>query len=258
MELRILGAHSLETSSTRHTCFLVDGVLAIDAGSLVSSLSWEEQAGIRAILLTHRHFDHVRDLPSLGLATLDNGETVAVYSLAETLEIVVSRLMDGVLYPDLTTRPTPERPKYHLCSISPEETFKVMGYTIKAVAVPHSVPAVGYIVRSPEGRSVAYLGDVGGGLLPFFIDPFMPDPLLVEVTVPSRLNDWAAQVGHLTPDLLRQELLKATRERSSMPRIVVVHMRPDHEEEIREELGHVSTELGVEITPAIEDMVLII
>ena len=37
VRIRVLGAHNLETESARHTCFLIDGVLAIDAGSLVSS-----------------------------------------------------------------------------------------------------------------------------------------------------------------------------------------------------------------------------
>ena len=37
MQVRVLGAHNLETNETHHTCFLVDGVLAIDAGSIAPS-----------------------------------------------------------------------------------------------------------------------------------------------------------------------------------------------------------------------------
>ena len=59
MKTRVLGVHNLETKHTRHTCFLIDGSLALDAGSLASTLSVEELAGIRAVLLTHHHFDHV-------------------------------------------------------------------------------------------------------------------------------------------------------------------------------------------------------
>ena len=39
MQVRVLGAHNLETDATHHTCFLVDGVLAIDAGSIATTLA---------------------------------------------------------------------------------------------------------------------------------------------------------------------------------------------------------------------------
>ena len=64
MRVRVLGAHNLEVGNVRHTCFLVDGTIAIDAGSLMTSTSREERESIQAVLLTHRHFDHVRDLPA--------------------------------------------------------------------------------------------------------------------------------------------------------------------------------------------------
>ena len=70
MEVRVLGAHQLESLDTRHTCFLIDGVLGVDAGSLASALSPTEQAQVLAVLLTHQHFDHIRDIPTLGLCTL--------------------------------------------------------------------------------------------------------------------------------------------------------------------------------------------
>ena len=70
MGTRVLGAHNLETQQAKHTCFLIDGVLGVDAGSLVTSLSLDEQGKILALLLTHQHFDHGRDLPTLGLTLL--------------------------------------------------------------------------------------------------------------------------------------------------------------------------------------------
>ena len=71
MELRILGAHNAESKTTRLESHLIDKVLVLDAGGLTRSLSFEEQAGIRAVILSHRHFDHVRDLLPLGIARLD-------------------------------------------------------------------------------------------------------------------------------------------------------------------------------------------
>ncbi len=81
MQIRVLGAHNIETRETRHTCFLIDGVLALDAGSLVSALTPPELTRVRAVLLTHGHLDHIRDIPSLALVTLDEPGHVDVYGL---------------------------------------------------------------------------------------------------------------------------------------------------------------------------------
>ena len=256
MKIRVLGVHNLESQSTRHTCFLVDGVLAIDAGSLMRSLSAEEQRNIQAVLLTHRHFDHVRDLPSLGLSTMDSGGSVALYSLPETLDAISSRLMDGLLYPDFTKRPTPDAPKFRLHAISAGDTLFVNGYTVRPLAVPHGAPTVGYIIHKPEAGSFAYCGDCGGGLSPFFRDPLRPDPLFVEVTYPGHMEERAKLSGHLTPNLLRGEIVEAMKQQLAIPRIMIVHRNPGYEEQIVEELTAMASELRIEIALAREGMCL--
>jgi phosphoribosyl 1,2-cyclic phosphodiesterase len=69
MELEILGAHNCESKDAKLTSLLVDGSVAIDVGSLTSSLSLDAQKMVRAILLTHRHYDHIRDLATFGMKT---------------------------------------------------------------------------------------------------------------------------------------------------------------------------------------------
>lgn len=252
MRVRILGAHNLETGQARHTCFLVDGVIALDAGSLMTALSLEELKNIRAVLLTHRHFDHVRDLPSLGLATIDQNETTTLFGLSETLEAVSSRLMDGVLYPDFTKGLSRNRPRYRLHPITPGEAFSVNNYIVKPISVPHTAPAVGYIVHQPGGNSFGYCGDTVGGLLPFFQDSLRPNPLFVEVTFPRRMKELAELTGHLTPDSLGREIAAAVRRHAPIPRIMVIHRSPGQDEQITQELTELSSEMGVEITPAHE------
>ena len=256
MQVRVLGAHNMEAQHTRHTCFLVDGSMAVDAGSLVTSLTPEEQIRIRTILVTHRHFDHVRDLPSLALATLDKGDKMSVFGLPETLESVTSRLMDGVLYPDFTRSLTGKGPKYQFTTVTPGETFQADGYGVRPIEVPHAAPCVGYVVHQAEGGAFAYCGDSGGGLLPFFQDPLKPDPLFIEVTFAERMEERARLTGHLTPKLLGNEVAEAIKRGLAIPRILVVHRNPDHEEEISEELSGVVAKLGVDISLAHEGMSL--
>ncbi len=40
MNIRVLGAHNTESRTTRYMSLLVDGILALDAGGLTSSLSF--------------------------------------------------------------------------------------------------------------------------------------------------------------------------------------------------------------------------
>jgi len=250
--VRVLGAHTLESRSTRHTCFLIDGVLALDAGSLCSALTPKEQLGVAAVLLTHRHYDHVRDLPTLGLATRDQGQPVDVYSLPETLEEVFGRLMDGTLYPDFTrSADGPRGPKYRPHPVRPGEAFPVRGYWVLPVEVFHGPPAVGYVVTDPRGRSFAYTGDLGLGLLPFC--QAAPDLLAVDISFPNRMVRWAEDSGHLTPALLRDELAIARERGYPVPPVIAVHMNRHLPKKIEAELRQVAEELGVEILIGRED-----
>ena len=259
MQVRVLGAHNLETRETRHTCLLIDGVLGLDAGSLVSALTPAELSKVRAVLLTHQHFDHIRDVPSLGLATLDESAHIDVYGLPETLDSVRSHLMDGVVYPDLTEGLNEAAPKYRFQPVKPEATATVLGYAVTALPVPHPVPAVGYIVRAPIGHCVAYTGDTGGNIgavLHGNNGAATPEVLFVDVTFPDRLEKRAKITGHLTPGLLGAQLRKAGSSVARLPRIVPVHLSMSHRDEVRRELTELGAVLGVSLTPGYEEMVV--
>ena len=51
MQIKVLGAHNLESENTRFCSLLIDGVIAVDAGALTSSLSFTEQQEIEAVLI---------------------------------------------------------------------------------------------------------------------------------------------------------------------------------------------------------------
>ena len=256
MRVRILGAHNLETGRARHTCFLIDGVLGIDAGSLVSSLSLVEQGEIRALLITHEHFDHARDIPTLGLTTIGSPESIHLYGLPATLESVHAHLLDGRVYPDLTKELNGTPPRFRSHSVEPDVAFETLGYRVKPVAASHPVPAVGYIIKSPSGHCVAYTGDTDGDLLPILQDEFAPEVVFVDVTFPNRLHRRAEISGHLTPSRLERQLGAALRAGVKLPKIVPVHLSLQERDEIHEELSVVAKALGVRLTPGYEDMML--
>ncbi|MBM3924680.1 MAG: MBL fold metallo-hydrolase [SAR202 cluster bacterium] len=254
MRIRVLGAHNLETRETRHTCFLVDGTAAIDAGSLMTGLRPDEFNSLQAILLTHRHFDHIRDLPTFGLATMDSCATLDIYGLPQTLEALSTHLLDGLLYPNFNQRPSPEKPRFKLHTITPNKPFSAGGLTARPVTMPHGAPAVGFVVRDAQGRCAAFTGDTGGGLLSLLHDAFRPSLLFVEMTYPNHMESKAKENGHLTPSLLVRDMEAARRRGVAIPKIVATHIGFHYQSDIVSELDKATRESGTEIIAASADM----
>lgn len=253
MEIRLLGAHNTESSTTRHVSLLVGGVLALDAGGINGALSLAEQDRLQAVLITHRHFDHMKDVATLGLNTLNTG-TIDLFAPPSAIDALTSHIMNGVIWGRLWEMPSPDRPSYLLHAIEEEASFEAAGYQVQAFPMPHSVPALGYLVTDGS-RSFIYTGDTGPGCGRGW-SRFSTDLLVVETTYPNREVNLARLVQHLTPALLRDELLEWRALIRTLPPVLVVHHNPRFEEEIATELQQVAQELGVPITLGSEEMVV--
>ncbi len=252
MKIRLLGAHNLETRDSKLASLVVDGVLALDAGGLTTGLSWSEQSKIRAIFLTHHHFDHSRDIVTLGM-NAGSWSHVDVYSLKESYDGLNIRLLSGGLYLDFSKYPSPENPSLRFHTVEANQDVLVDGYRITPIAVNHPVPAVGYQVVGPDGGSFFYTGDTGPGLKDCW-NGISPRLLIAEVTGVNERATFLESVGHLCPAFLKQELIHFRQQKGYLPRVVVVHMDPRVEAQIRQELQLVAAELGVEISPGHEGM----
>ena len=252
MQLRVLGAHNVESRHTRMESHLIDGVLALDAGSLTRSLTQDELNSIRAIILSHRHFDHVKDLLPLGIAVRNTGVTIDVYAIQDTVDAVTDTLMNGRLFPDFLSSPSVEAPTFRMHSVEFYEPFDVLGYTALAVPVPHSVPAAGFQV-SDSNVSLFYTGDTGRGLSDAW-EHVAPDVLLTEVTFGNENEASARAAGHLTPDLLMGELARFDEIHGRVPQVVVSHINPAWEDAVRRELADITDSTGQQFTIAHADM----
>jgi len=250
MKIRFLGAHNIATNSAKLPGILVDDVLALDAGSLCA-LSAPEQLGLKAILLTHQHYDHLRDLPILGMNLFLNGTGVTVYGLPEVRDVIAEHILNGTLYSRFLENSTMDyRP------ITPEEPFLVSDYRVMPVAVEHSVPAVGYEI-SAEGRRLFYSGDTGPGLGNTWGE-LRPDIIIIEVTSSNRWTDFGRKAGHLTPALLKDELAIFQALKGYLPPIYTVHMNPFVEDDLRAELAEVAHTMNCHITTAHEGLEIVL
>ena len=254
MKIRVLGAHNCESRDTRLVSLLVDGVLALDAGAITSTLSLTDQQKIQAILLTHQHYDHIRDVPSVAMNLYLARASTSIYSTTAVYDAIAAHLLNGDLYSDFFHRPE-EKPTLVFIPLEPGKPVRIGSYSVVAVPGIHSVPTVGFQITSDDRKSVFYTGDTGPGLSQCW-EMVSPQLLITEVTASDYYQDFEGKSNHLTPGLLKQELISFRKIRGYLPRVVTVHMSPELEAEIRDEIAGVAEDLSIPITIGYEGLEL--
>lgn len=254
MNIKLLGAHNCESQHTRFPTMLIDDTLVLDAGGLTSGLSLSAQQKLKAVLLTHQHYDHVRDILALAMNLYASGATIDVYSTSPVYDVLSDHLFDGELYPNFLELPQ-ENPTIKFIVIEPLKMVQIEGYSVMAVLVNHSVPTVGYQVTSPDDKILFYTSDTGPGLSECW-EQVSPQLLIIELTVPNRFEEFCQRAGHFNPNLLKQELITFRELKGYLPQVVTVHMTPSLEDEIKTEIAVVSEELNNPITLGYEGMEL--
>ena len=153
MDIQVLGAHNCESQNTKCISLLIDDTLVIDAGGLTSSLSLEAQQKLKAVLITHQHYDHIRDIPTIAMNFFLREATINIYSTLAVYNALSIYLLNCKLYPKFLELPE-KNPTIKFTMIEPYRVEQVEGYSVLAVPVNHTGPTVGYQVTSPEGKSV--------------------------------------------------------------------------------------------------------
>ncbi|MBI2852234.1 MAG: MBL fold metallo-hydrolase [Chloroflexi bacterium] len=253
MRIRLLGAHNCESASARLPGILIDNTLLLDAGGVTSGLSLKEQEALKAVCLTHQHYDHIRDVPVLTMNRHIMGKSLDVYSTTSVRD-ALAYLLNGALYPNFFERP-PENPTLKFNTLQAGQTKQVAGYSVLTVQVGHSVPSVGFQVTSKNGRTMFYTGDTGPGLSDCW-QQTSPQLLIIEVTTSNKYEESSRKARHMTPAFLKEELVSFRELKGYLPRVIAVHMNPTMENEIAAELTAVAGELGCSITPGREGMEL--
>jgi ribonuclease BN (tRNA processing enzyme) len=221
---------------------------------LTSSLSFAAQEKIKAVLLTHHHYDHIRDIPALAINMYLRNRSFQIYSMQSVFDALSKYFLNGDLYPNFLERPS-DNPTVKFTLMQPYEVRLIEGYEVKSVPLNHSIPDTGYQVTSPDGFSIFYTGDTGPGLADLW-QHVSPRLLFIEVTSSNRWEDFARKVGHLCPSLLKQELVLFRKVKGYLPEIIAVHINPANEEEIGPELAAVARDLSVSIQLAHEGMLV--
>ncbi|MBK8171534.1 MAG: 3',5'-cyclic-nucleotide phosphodiesterase [Sandaracinaceae bacterium] len=241
MDLRVLGCHGGETIKHRTSSFLINGRIAIDAGAVTSMLTLEEQLAIDAVLVSHAHLDHVRDLATLA----DNrcqmgGRPLVIASTTETLAALKTHFFNDVVWPDFSQIPNPRgEPTLVFQELVAEKTVEIAGAAVTPVMVHHTIDTCGFIVDAGSA-ALAYSGDTGptDRLWEVLGTQKNLRALLMEVSFPNAHHQLAKDSAHHTPETLDRELEKLKND-PNLP-IMLYHIKPVFQDEVERELAKIT------------------
>ncbi len=230
-----MGSFGGLSPTCRMTSFLINGELALDAGSITQALDLEAQRRIRRIVLTHSHLDHTASIPFLVENTFGaQRDALEILLTPQVMHTVKIHLFNNDTWPDFTRIPNDLLPALKLTQVEPRTPFGVNGLRLTAVPVRHTVPTHGYLVED-VGSAVLFTSDTGPTQEVWEVANRTPNlrALIVEVSFPSRMQAVADVSLHLTPRTLVGELEKLKRD---VP-VYLYHLKPAYLDELRAELA---------------------
>jgi len=188
--------------------FLINDTVLMDVGTETSVLSQDEQKRVSSILLTHCHFDHIKDIPSLAENRFNDDSPVQVISIIEVLNSLKTHILNNTIWPDFTSIPE-DRPVLTLLPVEADSEFHLGDLFVKPIKVNHTVAATGFLV-SDGSASFFYTGDMGPTETLWEILNGVANlrAVLIETSYPNGMEEMANLTGHLTPDLMAREVKK--------------------------------------------------
>lgn len=226
--------------------FVIDGVLAIDAGPLGMSGEPRQHVCIDNIFLTHSHIDHVAGLPVF----LDNTYGLAavpptVHASALTLETLQRDLFNDRLMPDFIGMSTRMKPFLQTNIVEAGQAVKAGRYTVTSFNVQHTIPTVAYLVDDGIVE-IAIVTDTSP--VPDLMAELARRPRLrgvfLESSFPNALDELAATTGHLTTG----QFAEMTQLLPSNALVYPIHIKPKYVDEVLGEL-HALTVPSLRIQP---------
>lgn len=245
MRVRLLSSAVDDHTERQYaTTFLIDEVLAVDAGSLGYHGSPEDQARVRNVVITHSHADHLASLPIfIENSYVPGPDCPTVWGNAQVLRCIREDLFNDRLWPDFLALSKPDDIYLRLEELANEVPVDLGDHRITPVLVSHQVQTFGFVIES-KNASVVIVSDTGPTERIWEVINGLKNlqAVFVEAAFPDEQQRLATTSQHLTPSSLAEELAKIQRE----TRLIVVHMKPRYRDVIAAQLGNLAIP-GLEI-----------
>jgi cAMP phosphodiesterase len=217
------------------TSYVIDDVLAVDAGCLGFWGAPEDQARIKNVLISHSHIDHIASLPIfVENAYEGKGDCVTIYASEQVLASLRTDLFNERIWPDfIALSKNNEKPFLKVETLEPGKPLALGGLRITGIPVNHVVPTLGFIVD--DGNSAIVISsDTGPTEALWQHAKTLPNlkAVFLEVTFPEHMA-WLAKLSeHLTPVTFGQQLQKLGKQ---VP-VIAVHIKARFRAQVIQEL----------------------
>ncbi len=237
MDLRVIGCHGGETPKHRTSAFVVDDRVAIDAGSLTSGMDLKAQCALEAVLVSHAHLDHVRDLATIADNRNQNkADPLIIAGTRPTLAVLRKHFFNGLLWPDFSKIPNTRTPAIRYLPLDLEKPTRIAGYDVYAIPVDHTIETCGFTVRGKDGV-LGYSGDTGptDRLWEVLRETEGLKALLMEVSFPNDEARLARVSGHHTPETLGKDMKKLGSALARELPTLLYHIKPSFQAKVERE-----------------------
>ncbi|HXF42949.1 MAG TPA: 3',5'-cyclic-nucleotide phosphodiesterase, partial [Pyrinomonadaceae bacterium] len=189
-------------------CFILNGKIAIDAGSLAFAVTAAERKAVRDIVLTHSHLDHIAGLPMFiddQVSILERA--VKVWASEQVINAIESHIFNWVIYPKFSEIKNQYGFLMEYREIKPEESFEIEEITFTPLKANHSVDSFGFVI-SDSKTSFAITGDTATLDDSFWqkVNSLGARNLLIECAFPNKLSKLAEDSYHLIPEILSGQI----------------------------------------------------
>jgi ribonuclease BN (tRNA processing enzyme) len=216
------------------TSFIINDVVAIDAGSLGLFGSPHQQSRIKHVLLSHSHIDHIAALPIfLENAYSGSRDCVTIHGSSFVLDCLQKDIFNDRVWPDFIRLSSDDSPILKLATLEAFQGLELEGLRITPVPVDHLVPTLGFVIE--DGNSaVVVVSDTGPTDRIWQHASRAPNlkAVFLEAKFPNSMAGMAATAKHLTPALFAREAVKLKRPAT----LIAVHINARFRDEIVREL----------------------
>ena len=234
MLIQVLGGYGGESLECRMTCLLINGSIALDAGSLSQALPIERQVGVHSIVLSHSHMDHTNSLPFFTENVFGKTErAIDIHASPATVYAIRKHLFNNDTWPDFTRLPNHLVPVLRFLEKEAEVPFVIDGVKFTPIPVDHLVPTYGFLIEQ-DGAAVLWSSDTGPTQRFWEIANRTPNlkAVCVDTSFDNALQEIADVSLHLTPRTLEAELRKLDKK---VP-VLLHHLKPTCVERIKVEV----------------------
>jgi len=219
--------------------------IIIDAGGIMASVPAEKLPEIKHLIITHSHYDHIKDIPMLSDFTLiEKAGFFTIHALQSTINDIMEHVFNNKTWPDFSSLPSKKNPTVKFEVIVPGIPFDIEGLNFFPIAVDHTVSALGFLIKK-EKVAIGYSGDTF--LCQDLIDAFNKEPdikaLFWEASFSSELERIAILSKHLTPKLMYKDVSQI---QHKVP-VYLFHMKPTLLKAIEREVNDINKKHDMEM-----------